>query len=226
MPDFRKAVITNKGIALNAKAQDGRCAIQFTKASTGSGMHAASEDLAAMTALSSLKQNFSFDRKEYQAPNTVMLRLTINNQGLMEGYRICEFGIYATDPDEGEILYSVAVPVEGHEDVLPAYAESGLVTMTVENYVTVSNAETVTIVTGTGVYALADDMTELREDERQFKTDIRREFTQYTEDMDADFETFKDEVDQRMKGDGSLFISADSYISVDYSRVRDIREEV
>ena len=55
---FQSSVLTKKGIALNAKAQAGRCTITLTKAASGDGTYTASEDLTARTALKSQKRPF------------------------------------------------------------------------------------------------------------------------------------------------------------------------
>lgn len=158
MPNFNRAVITEKGLALNTKANAGQTSILFTKAATGSGIYTEEQDMSKVTAIKEQQQTFNFVKKEIENRHTVVLRVIINNEDLEEGYQIREFGLFAEDPDEGEILYSIATSVEGQADTLPAYSENGLVTMTVDSYVTVSNAENVSITMEEGAYALQEDM--------------------------------------------------------------------
>ena len=103
--------LTNKGKALLAKAQAGKATIEITKAQTGSGNNTG--NLEIMTALKEPKQTFAINGKEISNDNTVVVKVAITNkmsdtETLQTGYEIREFGIFAKDPDVGEILYSVA----------------------------------------------------------------------------------------------------------------------
>ncbi len=117
MANFNKAVLTKKGIALLAKAQAGQTGIQFTRAVSGNGSYGADETLTDKTALKDQRQEFPFDKLSVLNGTTVSARFTITNEqasgNLTEGYHVKEVGLYATDPDEGEILYAIATAVEG-----------------------------------------------------------------------------------------------------------------
>lgn len=174
MPNFNRAVITEKGLALNTKANAGQTSILFTKAATGSGIYTEEQDMSKVTAIKEQQQTFDFVKKEIENRHTVVLRVIINNEDLEEGYQIREFGLFAEDPDEGEILYSIATAVEGQADTLPAYSENGLVTMTVDSYVTVSNAENVSITIEEGTYALQEDMDALEDRVDDLEKDVAK----------------------------------------------------
>ena len=173
MPAFNRAIITDKGLALNTKANNGECSIAFTKAASGSGTYDAGTDLSKLTALKEQKQSFSFNKKTKQNNRTVMLRTILTNEGLLEGYYINEFGIFATDPDEGEILYSIATAVSGQAEYMPVKATGAApTTSTIESYVSVSNADSVTIEVSQGAYALQEDLDALEERVTAIETEL------------------------------------------------------
>lgn len=147
---FNEAVLTTKGIALLAKAQAGRCAIKLTKAETGSGSYARGEDLKARTALKSRMQTFPLNTVRTQNATNVYVKFIITNKqeggNLAQGYYVKEVGLFATDPDEGEILYAIATAVENQWDYMPSYNNLLPSTITLEFLTEVSNAANVTIV--------------------------------------------------------------------------------
>lgn len=163
MARFKKAVITEKGLALINKVQTGSVNLEFTKISTGEGDYADSEDLTKATALKEKRQDFVLSSIEVIDNDTVKIRTVIGNQGLESGYYIKEIGLYAADPDEGEILYSLAVAYQGQWDYLPSEVEMKLATITLDTFSSVANASTVTIQGGTGAYASAADLENLAE---------------------------------------------------------------
>ncbi|MEZ3503125.1 MAG: phage tail protein [Lachnospiraceae bacterium] len=148
---FNEAVLTTKGIALLAKAQAGRCTISLTKAQTGDGAYASGEDLKARTALKSQRQTFPLITVRTQNATNVYVKFIITNKpesggNLAQGYYVKEVGLFATDPDEGEILYAIATAVENQWDYMPSYNNLLPSTITLEFLTEVSNAANVTIV--------------------------------------------------------------------------------
>lgn len=146
---FQEAVLTQKGIALLTKAQTGRCAIVMTKAAAGDGAYSAGEDLSARTSLKAQKQTFKLTQVTAQNRTNVFVKFIMSNKqdggNLQNGYQVKEIGIFATDPDEGEILYALAIGVDGQWDFMPAYNDLLPSTITVNFLTEVSNAENVVI---------------------------------------------------------------------------------
>ncbi len=153
---FNEAVLTTKGIALLAKAQAGRCAISLTKAQTGDGSYTAGEDLKARTALKSQKQTFPLNTVRTQNQTNVYVKFIITNKqdggNLTQGYYVKEVGLFATDPDEGEILYAIATAVQNQWDYMPSYNNLLPSTITLEFLTEVANAANVTIVAPNQMY--------------------------------------------------------------------------
>ena len=163
--EFKPGVLTNKGLALLAKWQLGRATPTITRAVIGSGSYSASESLTGRTALKSQKLSVGISTMYIQNSTTVLLKCIFDNSTLAAGFRITEIGIYATDPDEGEILYSIAVSTdESNADYLPAFNGTYPSTIVFNYQIEVSNAAAVTIIAGTGAYAPADDFNELVSD--------------------------------------------------------------
>lgn len=162
MARFKKAVITEKGLALVTKVQMGSTTLKFTKIATGAGSYG-DEDVGNRTELKDKKQEFSLSSISVVDNDTVKLRAVISNAGLETGYYIREIGLFAQDPDDGEILYSLAVAYDGQWDYLPAESEVSPATINLDTFSSVANASTVTIQGGTGAYASAEDLENLAE---------------------------------------------------------------
>ena len=147
--------LTKDGKALLAKAQAGKCAIQITKAQSGSGSYTSSEDISQRTALKTVKQTFPISNKVINTDSALVLKITMENSTLTAGYDITEFGVFASDPDKGEILYSIATA--STSDYMPAY--NGVVpsVINMSYYLEVANASTVTIKSA-GALALQRDL--------------------------------------------------------------------
>ena len=146
--------LTTKGKALLAKAQAGRCTIKITKAQTGSGQYSSGEATDTRTSLKAPVQTLPIHSKEIQNGSTLVLKVAITNKTsdtdvLKSGYEIREFGIFAQDPDDGEILYSIATA--STSDYMPAY--NGVIpsVISMSYYLEVANASSVTIVTAGGL---------------------------------------------------------------------------
>lgn len=162
MAEFKPGVLTAKGLALLAKWQLGRGTPTITRAVIGSGSYTASEVITNRTALKSQKLSVGISTKYITSASTVLLKAVFDNTTLNTGFKVTEIGVYSIDPDDGEILYSMAVSAdESVADYLPAYNGSYPSEIVFNYQIEVSNAETVTIQAGTGAYAPADDFNAL-----------------------------------------------------------------
>lgn len=105
MAIFNNMSITTKGQILYAKAQAGT-ELKFTKMMVGSGQI---ENRNPATLLALLEPKFSIGIQSI-TPNTELKTATISgtitNSEVSEAVYICEIGLFAEDPDEGEILYA------------------------------------------------------------------------------------------------------------------------
>lgn len=163
MAQFRKAVITEKGLALIQKTQIQEIQLEFTKIATGAGEYTETEELREAISLKDKRQEFDISSFSVKDPKTVKMSAAITNMDLTQPYFISEIGVFALDPDEGEILYSLAVAYPGKADYLPAYNGSVPVSIYLDTYQSVSDSENVTIRENVGTYALAKDLSALQE---------------------------------------------------------------
>lgn len=163
--DFNTGVLTTRGLALLAKWQLGTVTPTITRAVIGSGTYTSGESITDRTALKSQKLSVGISTKYVQNGSTVLLKAIFDNTTVTTGFRVTEIGIYAIDPDLGEILYSMAVTADAtNADYLPAYNGTYPSTIVFNYQIEVGNASSVTIQAGTGAYAPADDFNALSDD--------------------------------------------------------------
>ena len=159
MLTWNPSKLTSAGKALLAKAQAGRATIEFTKTQTGSGSYSSGESVENLTALKAPKQTFPIASKQISNDSTLILKITISNktetEELKNGYEIKEFGVFAKDPDKGEILYSISTA--NVSDYLPAYNNVIPSVINMSYYLEVANASNVTI-NSAGALALQADL--------------------------------------------------------------------
>lgn len=103
MNTWANTVLTDKGRALMAKLTQGNT-LNITRAETGAGFVTPGL-LAKQTAVTDPKQSLTFRPVSYPETGKCELPVALKNDGLATGYEATQVGIYATDPDEGEILF-------------------------------------------------------------------------------------------------------------------------
>lgn len=162
---FTVGALTRKGKALIAKCETRNTGIKITKAVSGSGPHegATPEVLENLTALTAPEQEFSISNLATIDGNSgvAVITVVLHNRGLSKLYYLNELGIYAEDPDEGEILYCILVSELDTVYMPPDNASGGISTITERIYIEVTNAEKTTIST-TGAVVSATAFEELK----------------------------------------------------------------
>lgn len=121
---YQKTALTSNGLELNAKMQAGGTGLALKYLAVGAGT---TELTDKSTALTDQRQTFTFDKVEVDTADTkvIVATVTMNNKDLKVGYDIREMGIYATDPDVGDIMYAVINTEEGADyDHFDAYTEN------------------------------------------------------------------------------------------------------
>jgi len=119
MAEFSKLTITDKGRALIAKVVAGTAETQFTKVCTSSFQYE-NEMLESLTEISDIKQTSLISNVKRTSDSQIIVEVGFTNVELTSGYYIRALGLYALDPDEGEILYGVTLETSG-ECHMPAY---------------------------------------------------------------------------------------------------------
>ena len=105
MANWQGAILTAKGRALAAKVEAGQCKLALTKFKVGAGAPASLEGL---TDLVSPKQIVSLSSCTPSDTGVCDVEGVLTNSDVSAGYYIRELGLFATDPDAGEILYAVS----------------------------------------------------------------------------------------------------------------------
>lgn len=162
---FTVGTLTKKGKALIAKCETRNTGIKITKAVSGSGTHdnANTELLGGLTDLIAPEQEFPISNLTTIDGNSgvAVITVVLHNRGLNKLYYLNELGIYADDPDEGEILYCILVSELDTVYMPPDNTSGGISAITERIYVEVTNAEKTTINT-TGAVVSATDFEALK----------------------------------------------------------------
>jgi len=159
MADFKGTILTQKGRNLLAKAQTG-ATLAFTKIKLGDGLWSSNTDPTQLNDLVSPKLNLPIQDIRVVGDGTVRLRFILTNTGLSQGFFMREIGIYAQDPDLGEILYAVAYAGD-RADFIPSDGVTKVENV-VDIYTVIANAQNVTaVISDTVVLATKRDIDDL-----------------------------------------------------------------
>ncbi|MBD5145064.1 MAG: hypothetical protein HDT21_04010 [Ruminococcus sp.] len=161
MAVFSKLVITRKGQALLAKILSGVKNVNFTSVSTSNAEYTV-EELENLIALSEIKQTSLISEKVRASDITVKIEAAFNNFELASGYYMRTLGLYADDPDDGEILYGVAIETSGNCYV-PPYNGITVSGTYIQLVITVGNAENVSLEVNPGAIATIKQVNNLAE---------------------------------------------------------------
>lgn len=114
---------TNQGLALDAKLTGGTTPLRITKAMSASGKVSYMK-LKEQTELTNPVQTLSILEKQYGEDNTsFVLPIKLLNTGLTTKYNMYQLGIFAEDPDLGEILYMICQTSTESGEEIPTEAE-------------------------------------------------------------------------------------------------------
>ena len=160
MAEFSKLVITNKGQALLAKMIAGSGNIEFTKVSASSTAYTDSQ-LEGLTSLSNVKQTSLISKVTRTNEVAIKVEAAFTNTELKTGYYMKALGLYAVDPDAGEILYAVTRETSGN-CYMPAYNGITVSGAYVQLVTTVGNAENVSLEVDQAAVATIGDIQDLQ----------------------------------------------------------------
>lgn len=162
MAEFSKLVITNKGQALLAKMIAGSGNIEFTKVSVSSTTYTDSQ-LESLTSLTNVKQTSLISKVTRTNEVAIKVEAAFTNTELTTGYYMRALGLYAVDPDAGEILYAVTRETSGN-CYMPAYNGITVSGAYVQLVTTVGNAENVSLEVNQAAVATIGDIQELQKE--------------------------------------------------------------
>lgn len=119
---WENTIITSSGIALLSKLIEGNT-LKITRAETGAG-YVLPGALREQTEVTDPKQPLSFRAITYPEEWKCCLPCFLTNDTLNTGYTVKQVGIYAEDPDEGEILFFIAQATKETGTIVPSKDES------------------------------------------------------------------------------------------------------
>lgn len=156
MAQYSKLVITKKGQALQAKMIAGTGSVQFTKVCASSTQYSI-EQLEALTALTNIQQTSLVSKVTVTNNVGIKIETAFSNADLKTGYYMRTLGLYAVDPDVGEILYSVCIETTNN-CYIPPYNGVTLTGAYIQMYQTVGNADSVSLEVDAGATATIGDV--------------------------------------------------------------------
>ena len=145
MAEWSNATMTDVGADLQAKVNAGKTKLTFTKIKVGSGVNA-TNPLALTDVISSKWETTNFVVK--QEGKIVSVDTFITNTGIHEAFRMSEIGLFAQDPDKGEILYAYLTDPE--PDRMPAEGGSVVVSQELTIGMVFSNTGNVSLTVNMG----------------------------------------------------------------------------
>ena len=161
MAEFSKLVITTKGQALLAKMIAGTGDIEFTKVCASSTTYSESA-LEALTSISNIKQTSLVSKVTRTNSVAITVEAAFTNTDLTTGYYMRALGLYATDPDDGEILYAVTIETSGN-CYMPAYNSVTVSGAYIKLVTTVGNSDSVSLEVDSAAVATIGDIEDLQE---------------------------------------------------------------
>lgn len=205
MGAFNSAVITKKGQALLAKVVAGTATFNFTNIKTSETK--LTGDLASLAGIGTVKQTVQVASVIRQNDSNVKVSASFSNSGLQAGYYVRNIGLYATDPQEGEICYSISVADEttATADWMPPFNGIGVSSLMVDLVTAVSNASSVNVTVDPTASATVSQIVDL-----QGQIDDVRTFIGYEEDTIYGIEVdFANKKFTRLAGAENLTSGAD-----------------
>lgn len=164
MAEWSNATMTDVGAALQAKVIAGKTKLTFTKIKVGSGVNA-TNPLVLTDVISSKWETTNFVVK--LEGKIVSVDTVITNTGVHEAFRMSEIGLFAQDPDKGEILYAYLTDPE--PDRMPAESGSVVVSQELIIGMVFSNTGNVSLTVNMGALVNREQLTEAV---KQHNTDI------------------------------------------------------
>ena len=156
MAQYSKLVLTDDGQALMAKMIAGTGNIDFTKICSSSTQYTESQ-LQSLTVLKNVKQTTLVSKVTRTNEVAIKIEAAFSNVDITTGYYMRTLGLYAVDPDKGEILYAACI-VTTNNCYMPPYNGVTVSAAYIQLYTTVGNSESVSLEVNPGAYATIGDI--------------------------------------------------------------------
>ncbi|MEK3784690.1 phage tail protein [Paenibacillus sp. FSL R5-0810] len=166
MGAFGGLIQTNKGRNLQAKAEAG-AQLKFTRMGVGDGQ-LGGQSIPSLNKLIHETMSLPITRLKPQLPAQAIVGAVLSNQDVTTGFFFRELGIFAQDPDEGEILYAYGNAGSGAEYIPPAGSED-IIEKTIDMIVIFGQAQNVSAVINSSlIFATPDDVETALEEAKQY----------------------------------------------------------
>lgn len=161
MSNWANQQLTQRGRELQAKVEAGHCKLTMTKMKIGCGKTAA-EDILDMTDLRDPRLVLNISSCAVNESDATVCTVTsvASSNDVDSSFLVTELGLYAEDPDAGEILYLVSL--DSVPDTMPNKHVASPVTLTYQLDIVSSNAANITAVITPNGLATAKMLSEHR----------------------------------------------------------------
>lgn len=157
MAAFGGLMQTTKGALLQAKAQTGT-KLNFTRIGVGDG-ELGGQLIPDLNGLVSEKMSLELTKHRVMPGGKAVIGATLSNKELITGFYFREIGVFALDPDDGEILYCYANAGAGAEFIPPASGPD-IVEKQIDIITIVGSAQNVTAEIASAIYASTEEVEE------------------------------------------------------------------
>ena len=160
MSEFSNLILTDLGTALLSKVNSGAAAMAFTRWGLGAGIVVNDDEVRTLLALKNWKYWLPLSEVSRSKDVQVKVAGYITPDKLPEtGFTLLEIGLFAQDPDLGEILYGVLYAAPGKGDYVPALGAQAY-DYAINVYLTISDKANVTICYDATVSATRQELTD------------------------------------------------------------------
>lgn len=157
MSVFGGLYLTNQGKNLQIKAQAGTT-LQYTRVGVGDGSLAIGEQITDLTALKNQVKSLSITKLKALTTGKADIGVVLSNQDVSTSFYFREIGVFAQDPDLGEILYCYG-NAGSNAELIPATGGADVIEKSIDIMVLTGNAANVTATIDSSlVYATQADI--------------------------------------------------------------------
>ena len=157
--EYGRFYMTEQGILLQAKAQSG-LPLRFTKLGIGDGLVGQLADMTKLKKLVHMCKDYPIREVKNNGDGSASVNAAVSNDGVTQGFFIRELGLFADDPDIGEILYAVCNNGDQSDFLAPRSMAKIDILMNV--ITVVGNAQNLQVVVNdNAVFALQSDFEKL-----------------------------------------------------------------
>ena len=141
MANLKEVRLTKAGRILQAKAETGT-PLKLTRFKIGSGQMTWEEADVAID-LKEPRESMGITSNTATVDGICKVQCTLTTKGIQEGFYARELGLFAMDPDLGEILYLIALATE--PDMIPPESIGAIITVDYSFNIVVSNIDNLSL---------------------------------------------------------------------------------